>query len=214
MAMQSIPPPAPPSRAGVLPLIGGALCLDFANTSSGRGGAQHRENLGTYELLLVWCAHAGILDGRERRDLARLAAARPAAAARILRRALALREAIHAIAAALGHGARPPAPAVARLNRELGRAMARARLRPAAGRFVWEWGPERPTLDGMLDPILRSAAELLVGPVGGRVKQCPGRHCGWVFLDRTKNRRRRWCEMEVCGARAKARRYRARRRAA
>ena len=214
MAMQRIQRPAPPSRAGVLPLIGGALCLDFANTSSGRGGRLHRENLRSYDLLLVWCAHAGIFAARKRHALAKLAATRPAAAARTLRRALALREAIHAIAAALGRGARPPAPAVARLNRELGRAMARARLRPAAGGFVWEWGPERPTFDGMLDPILRSAAELLVGPVGDRVKQCPGRHCGWVFLDRTKNRRRRWCEMEVCGARAKARRYRARQRAA
>jgi predicted RNA-binding Zn ribbon-like protein len=214
MATQPIEAPLPPSRAGVLPLIGGALCLDFANTASGRGGAHHRENLRSYELLLVWCAHAGILGARERQALVRLAAARPAAAARTLRRALALREAIHAIAAALSRAARPPAPAVARLNRELARAMTRARLCPASGGFVWEWAPKRPMLDAMLDPILRSAAELLVGPIGGRMKQCPGRHCGWVFLDRTKNRRRRWCEMEVCGARAKARRYRARRRAA
>ena len=37
-----------------------------------------------------------------------------------------------------------------------------------------------------------------------RLKQCPGEHCGWVFFDMTKNKSRRWCEMSVCGNRAKA----------
>jgi predicted RNA-binding Zn ribbon-like protein len=90
--------------------------------------------------------------------------------------------------------------------------MARTRLEPAKRGFVWRWGAAHPALDAMFDPILRSAAELLTGQPHSRLKQCPGRHCGWVFLDRTKNRRRRWCEMQVCGSRAKARAYRARRR--
>jgi len=201
-----------PSRAGVLPLVGGALCLDFANTASGRGSDRHRENLRSYALFLVWCAHAGVIDARERRALEALAERDPAGAARTLRRALRLREAIHAIAKAASRATQPPAPAVALLNRELGRAMARTRLEPSARGFVWRWGAARPALDAMFDPILRSAAELLVGEPQSRLKQCPGRHCGWVFLDRTKNRRRRWCEMEVCGSRAKARAYRARRR--
>ena len=40
-----------------------------------------------------------------------------------------------------------------------------------------------------------------------RVKRCPGHDCGWVFLDETKNARRRWCLMEVCGNRAKSMRH-------
>jgi predicted RNA-binding Zn ribbon-like protein len=43
-----------------------------------------------------------------------------------------------------------------------------------------------------------------------RVKLCPGNHCGWMFLDETKNGRRKWCLMEVCGNRAKANRHYAR----
>jgi predicted RNA-binding Zn ribbon-like protein len=39
------------------------------------------------------------------------------------------------------------------------------------------------------------------------VRECGGDHCGWLFLDETKNRSRRWCEMSVCGNRAKARRH-------
>ena len=45
-----------------------------------------------------------------------------------------------------------------------------------------------------------------------RVKACP--NCAWLFIDRSRNQRRRWCDMEVCGNRAKSRRYYERRRAA
>ena len=37
-----------------------------------------------------------------------------------------------------------------------------------------------------------------------RIKTCPGIDCGWMFLDETKNARRKWCSMELCGNRAKA----------
>jgi predicted RNA-binding Zn ribbon-like protein len=49
---------------------------------------------------------------------------------------------------------------------------------------------------------------LLTGPELGRVKQCPGPlgDCGWLFLDTSKNRSRRWCSMEGCGSEAKMRR--------
>jgi predicted RNA-binding Zn ribbon-like protein len=47
-----------------------------------------------------------------------------------------------------------------------------------------------------------------------RIRECGGHACGWLFYDRSKNNRRRWCEMEVCGNRAKQRRLAARRREA
>ena len=44
-----------------------------------------------------------------------------------------------------------------------------------------------------------------------RVKMCEGSNCGWLFVDESRGRNRRWCRMETCGNRAKARRhYRAR----
>ena len=39
------------------------------------------------------------------------------------------------------------------------------------------------------------------------VRQCASETCSWLFLDKTKNHRRRWCDMKSCGNRAKARRY-------
>ncbi len=43
----------------------------------------------------------------------------------------------------------------------------------------------------------------------GRLKACA--RCDWVFYDRSKNRSGRWCTMDACGSRHKARAYRHRR---
>jgi predicted RNA-binding Zn ribbon-like protein len=53
--------------------------------------------------------------------------------------------------------------------------------------------------------IVEAAVALLVSDAMPRVKSCPT--CGWLFLDVSKNRSRRWCSMDTCGAVAKARRY-------
>ena len=55
---------------------------------------------------------------------------------------------------------------------------------------------------------IESAAELLVSEKINSVKSCGG--CGWLFLDTTKSGRRRWCDMRICGNRAKSRRHYAR----
>ncbi|HEY7749992.1 MAG TPA: CGNR zinc finger domain-containing protein [Aestuariivirgaceae bacterium] len=53
--------------------------------------------------------------------------------------------------------------------------------------------------------LLQSAIELAFSPDLARVKVCPG--CGWLFIDRTRNRTKRWCIAALCGNRAKMRRY-------
>ena len=64
----------------------------------------------------------------------------------------------------------------------------------------------------VLGPIVASAMMIVTAADKGRLKQCDGHHCGWLFLDISKNNSRRWCEMEVCGNRAKQSRQRQRRR--
>lgn len=61
------------------------------------------------------------------------------------------------------------------------------------------------------DLVAASALSILADPRElERVKLCPGHDCGWLFLDETKNARRKWCLMEVCGNRAKSSRHYAR----
>ena len=60
----------------------------------------------------------------------------------------------------------------------------------------------------VLGLVALSALSILSDPrERGRIKTCPGIDCGWMFIDETKNRRRRWCLMETCGNRAKAARH-------
>ena len=49
----------------------------------------------------------------------------------------------------------------------------------------------------------RSALGLIASDDTERLKICP--NCEWLFIDRSRNRSRTWCDMAVCGNRAKAR---------
>lgn len=195
-------------RAGRLPLVGGRLCLDFVNTSSGRGTPTHQDHLGAYNDLLAWSHHAGAMAAKTTLALAGLAGRKPVAARHALAKSVKLREALLAILTALARGLPPPAAALAGLNESLAKSHQAARLEPKGGGFSWAWPTRPPQLELPLWMIARSAAEMLTDGPLDRLKTCAGEACGWVFLDTTRNGRRRWCEMEVCGSRAKMRRFR------
>jgi predicted RNA-binding Zn ribbon-like protein len=201
----------PKSRAGSLHLLGGRVCLDFANTTSGRGGSHCQEHLYRYEHLLQWCRHTGLLSAAQAGRLARAAGRAPAKAARVLQQATHLREAIYSIGVAITCG-RSPAVGLATLNDALAAVEGHRRIAASAGGFIWKWRAGPDDLGWMLGPIALSAAEMLVNLDRRRLKQCAGLHCGWLFLDETRSRTRRWCDMRVCGSRAKTRRFRQRQR--
>ena len=200
------------SRAAILPLIAGPLCLNFTNTAHGRGTPDHTDNIVDYGALIAWSRHAQAIGSGEAERLLHEAGRHPRAAEAVRRRAIELREQLHRCFLALGRGAKPDARDLEGINRELAQALPHARLAPEAGGFTWSWDDE-PALDRILWPIVRSATQLLTAAELPRVKQCAGQGCSWLFLDTSKNGSRRWCEMEVCGSRAKARTYYARRKA-
>jgi len=192
--------------AANLELVGGRLCLDFANTVSTHGQAG-REYLASYQDLLAWSQHAGILDEPQAQDLLRRAERHPQRAAAALQGAIALREAIYRVFAALAHGWGPQAPDLASLNAFLRTAHNKLEIAAMGGGFGWAWVPDEGDLAPMAWPIVHSAADLLTSDALDRVSQCAGQNCDWLFLDTSKNHSRRWCTMAVCGSRAKMRRY-------
>ncbi len=193
-------------------LIGGRPCLDFVNTLAWRGTERPAEGLASYDDLATWSARAGLLPPRDGTALRRRAAAHPELAEATLRRAYVLREALHRLFT--GATARARDADLAAVNAELGRAPARRCLVLTGDAFAWTRRQRNGGLDAMLWPIVWSAAELLVerppGPTPARVKACANAHCGALFYDTSRNRSRRWCAMEDCGNRAKARRHYAR----
>ena len=189
-----------------LELIGGEVCLDFANTLGGTREAPS-ERLHGYGDLVRWAAHAGAIEGTEVEALLAAAGARSAEAEAVFARALRLREAIFRIFAALADDANPAAADLQRLNDELARALPHLRIVPDEHGFDYRFEAPDSALDGPLWPVARSASELLATGDLGRVKRCTSDECDWLFVDLSKNRSRRWCDMRDCGNRAKARRY-------
>jgi predicted RNA-binding Zn ribbon-like protein len=83
------------------------------------------------------------------------------------------------------------------------------------GVVVFVGGGERsPPLDRPLWTLARAAGDLLTGPELARVRRCGSATCASMFLDTSRNGSRRWCDMETCGNRAKARRHYSRARGA
>lgn len=197
----------PASRAGSLELVGGELALDFANTSSGRGWPSHLEHLRSAENVVDWARHAKLLSAADALWLGAKVGADAALARKMLSRALRLREGIHAIAVELAAGHPAPGVAVDGLAKAHASYLARAKLASEAGRYVWSWEPREAPVEALLGPIALSAMTTLTQADLARVKRCGNEKCGWVFFDATKNKSRRWCEMEVCGNRAKQSRH-------
>ena len=195
-----------------LPLVGGNLALDFANTQSGPpGGEPDVESLAGYEDLVAWAVRVGVIGSPDADRLVRYARRHPREAEAAFERAEALRNRIFTIFASISDDAPPPADALARLRDEEAEALAHAALSAAPGGFAWTWS--RPgDLDGLRWPIVHAAASLMTAGPLERVKSCGG--CRYLFLDETKNGSRRWCSMAECGTRAKMRRFVARRSAA
>ncbi|MFI9806194.1 CGNR zinc finger domain-containing protein [Streptomyces sp. NPDC052301] len=61
----------------------------------------------------------------------------------------------------------------------------------------------------LLSRVAVAVAEALVAGTWTRLKACEADTCHWAYYDRSPAGRGRWCSMQVCGARAKMRRYRA-----
>lgn len=184
----------------IFELSGGTLCLDFANTVDHRPTDRARDLLETYADLAAWSRQAGILPPREERALVGRARRAPDEALEVLARARFLREALFVI---FSRGTRS---AVDDLRRALPTVYRRPALRSDSGyELVWEDDPK--ALDRMLGPVLRSAVELLTSKEVDRVRVCGADDCDWLFLDESRSRSRQWCDMAVCGNRAKARRF-------
>lgn len=201
------------TKAGTLKLLGGRPSLDFANTADWHASDQPVEFLTSYADLVAWSQHVGILTDDQAQRLFKEAARRPADATIALRQAIALREAIYRIFSAISHGRLPQAADLATLNAELSRAMAQSRIVSTAEGFTWDWIDAEGALDQMLWPVVHDAAALLTSKELDRVRECADGRCGWLFLDTSRNRSRRWCSMEDCGNRAKSRRHYERKRA-
>jgi predicted RNA-binding Zn ribbon-like protein len=185
----------PPSTPQDIPLWGGRLCLDLANTAVWDEGDElivgGDEALRDAGELGVWGRRLGLVTAGAVPTAGDLAAV------------LGLRSAVHAVFAALTRQRDVAPAALAALTAAHAGATARATLQLEQGVGRWRWREDDARTIG--DAVAVDAVELLIdAALLARVRRCPGPGCGWLFLDTSG--RRRWCSMQVCGSRVKMRR--------
>jgi predicted RNA-binding Zn ribbon-like protein len=185
-------------------LVGGELCLDFANTAHWEIQTQPNRNLKTYADLLCWSVQLNILTKREAEGFLRESKRQAKQAESEMELAWQIQDLIYRIFSSSIDHKNPRGRDLEMLNHTLSEALAHQRIVSKSEGFHWVWDDQEIRLDRVLWPILRSAADLLTSERLHQVKKCGG--CGWLFLDRN-NGTRRWCTMRVCGNRAKARRH-------
>ena len=192
--------------------IGGALCLDFVNTLVIAAAAHSSaDRLRSCSDWLNWSAQAGIATEHELRLAHRGAQQESAAAALALESVRAARDALHRVLLAWLEKRTPAKADVTLLATRIAAAQSQRRLVYAEARFREGWASEDSDLERLLWPVMLSAQALLLDEVSmERLHQCPADECGWMFLDTSKNRSRRWCSMRTCGNLAKAQRHYAR----
>jgi predicted RNA-binding Zn ribbon-like protein len=187
------------------------LCLDYVNTVTWDGPEMVRdEQIRGFGQLLDWAVERGALADEVADQLRGEAAADPDARRRALGRAWSFRRALHDCLRAAARRESPPEASIAHINGAIVDAAPLFVLTPRADgiAFTIPTGP----LPDLLRPILHSALHLLSSPELARLRECAAERCGKLYLDHTKNGSRRWCDMDTCGNRAKARRHQARRR--
>ncbi len=183
-------------------LLGGRLCLDLANAVDRAVEGGDVDPAATDVLtepghVARWGVRLGLLERPVRIPRAELDAVRV------------LREALYATFAA-PHAPPPGALEVIRHSHAEAAAAGSLHPGPEGGiRLDWPAGaPERVRF-----AVAEDAVRLLADPAAlARVTRCPGRDCGWLFVNASG--RRRWCSMDACGSREKTRRAYARKRVA
>jgi predicted RNA-binding Zn ribbon-like protein len=120
-----------------------------------------------------------------------------------LARASRLRGSVRAVFLAVADGLPPPEADLQVLRSVLATGLPHAAFADSEAGYELVWTKQ--SADALLARVAWSAVTLLrTGPLD-RVRECPS--CGWLFLDTSRNGRRRWCSMDTCGSRDKAKRY-------
>lgn len=188
-----------------LPLDGGWLCLDFINTVHDYTEDDPFDYLNSYANLLDWSEKVELLESSERKELESYALKNQEQADNTLVYLIEVREVLYEFFFAIAQNKIPDEDAQANFNTILAETMSHLQLKVVQPTDVQPQWKQRNNLKYPLHPIVKSAYDLLTSKLLERVKKCGS--CGWLFLDQSKNKSRKWCSMETCGSNVKAKRY-------
>ena len=194
-------------------LVAGHPVLDFVNTLDWRFRATGSEELlNHYADLLCFSEQSGLLTSLEVRKLATGDLIRKK---RILSSTKKLRECLASILYAIAAGQAPQIEDVRTLSTFARTVRETEDLEWCVSRLQWKANKHRTNaLDTPFRKLVSVALNILTSEALNKLSACSNPECRWLFLDGSKNKGRRWCDMKLCGNRIKARRYRGRQHAA
>jgi predicted RNA-binding Zn ribbon-like protein len=191
--------------------IGGDPALDLVNTVDWTSRGPEQERLTDFDGLTRWAEGAGVLPLKTGVALRRAAATKPREAETAYQAALEARQVLQRLLTSIAEG-KPAGDELNDFNRLLVRALEHMRVVPAprgrggSRQLRLGWENQETRLDAVLWPVLWSAASLIFSDEASLIRVCGGADCGWMYVDRSRNGLRRWCQMETCGTREKSRR--------
>ena len=183
-------------------LVGGHVALDFINTDVVSEHDRSRDVLRSVDEFVAWSVYAQVPGATPT-----MAAIRGARGEDLLDEAKSLRTATRTVIEAIVTGRAPEDQALSTVQAAYTRAIGDATPAINDGRLSWRWTST--TSKALVSELAVAAITLLRDGPTDRIKACPA--CGFVFIDTTKNQRRRWCSMDDCGKEEKIRRYVAKR---
>jgi predicted RNA-binding Zn ribbon-like protein len=191
--------------------VAGDPALDLVNTVDYTDRGLQQERLTGYDRVIQWAEGAKVLSPKQATSLRTQSRARPRAAEAALRSVLHIREVLGRLFSAIARS-EPAGEAVDDFNGLLRQALEHMRVRRASKRATrgqplrLGWEDLESKLESIVWPVVWSAASLVVSEEASRIRVCGGPGCGWMYVDRSRNGLRRWCQMETCGTREKSRR--------
>jgi predicted RNA-binding Zn ribbon-like protein len=188
-------------------LSGGNVALDLGNTLLNRPTDDVAELIPEALDFLSWARQAELLTRKQEGELRKEAKRKPQAVEAVRRRAVQLRECLFQLFSSIADGKDTAPDVMAEWNQYVKESLDHYETVRAGEGLAWTLRSELYGIDTVLWVIIHSAIELLTGPQAARIRRCASDTCDWLFVDTSKRGNRRWCDMTVCGNRAKARRF-------
>ena len=191
-------------------LVGGARVLDFINTTNGRrpGTALKivEERLTSFQFFFEWALHASLVCAQEFEAYKSMVFESPISYQPDLDAVIAFRECVYGVFYNLSLRQSAADEALQQINLMFQQGVSWRVLRSIDGAPAWGWkacANAQELTAMLLGRLAIEATQLLVVADLQALRSCSCTDCDWVFLDISKNKQRKWCQMSVCGSREK-----------
>ncbi len=180
--------------------FGNALWVDFLNTEPARPGGGRNDLISTPDAFVRWARAASLIISEDVFQPDEI----------WLEDALRFRTTLRNGAEALIADRNPPTATIAAVNEKLARSPVVSTLIKGGSGWEVKRRSDARSADALLGRLAADFAETLASGRTDRLRQCEHPSCVMMFIDTSKNGKRRWCSMETCGNREKAAGRRAR----